>query len=191
MTMSAYIISFDNFAEMEEHLQGLLTRHRDAAARYREALGEIMCRGGKAGGKEDEKWLQEMRKALAAAEGGKKKQDDREKPGGFFKKEKKHNHEIQERWVEFDPFSVFVGSDLRGSAELYFEAINHLEETANRIQVALNVAGALKSRAASPGGVSLLASFVGDAPSKIIVRPASAAGKKTITVDLAIPSTSG
>lgn len=189
MTTSAYIISFDNFAEMEDHLQGLLARHKDAAARYREALGEIMRREGKEGVKENEKWLQEMRKALAAAEGSKKKKHEAEKPRGFFKKEKKQSHEIQESWVEFEPFSVFVGSDLKGSAELYFEAINHLAEMANRIQVALNVAGALRSRAASPGGVSLLASFVGGAPSKIIVRPASAAGKKTIKVDLAIPST--
>jgi hypothetical protein len=197
ISAAAHILSFDSFAEMEAHLQEALARHRDAVARYRETLGGIM-RAAQAGSDKgrDEKWLQEMKGALDASDGKsnknkKRRQNDAvEKSRGFFSKEKKrqHNQEDVESWVAFDPFSVFVGDDPAGAAEVYFEAINHLEDTANKIQTALHVMTTIRSRAASPGGVSLVASFVGGAPSKIIIKPASASGKKSVKIDLAIPS---
>jgi hypothetical protein len=170
------IASFDNFAALESHLQSSLGQYKESSSKYREALGEIM----RSGEGKDDKWSQEMMAALGggkAAPGGEKpKKNTKDKPKVFG--DKKENPAATAGWAAFDPFSVFVGQGASGTAELYFDAINQIDETARKIQLSIDILGALRSRIAAPGSVSLLVSFVNDVPSKVILRPGTEGSKK-------------
>lgn len=177
---SAQVISFDDFGALEAHLHTLLDHHKELAAKYREALGEIM-RGGD---KVDEKWSQEMSVVLA----GEKPKVAKEKPrliGGAKKESKDQN----QAWVPFDPFSVYTGNSASGAAELYFEAINQLDDTARRIQLSIDIMNTLRSRFSAPGSISLTVSFVNDAPSKMILKPvARDLQKKSLAFSFSVPA---
>ena len=163
------VISFDNFGSLEAHLQGLLDHYKGLAAKYREFLGEVM-RGANG---DDSKWAHEMSAALAGGEA--KKTKEKPKAFGGSKKEKA---EGMQGWVSFDQLSVFTGHGVGGTAELYFESINHLDDTARRLQLSIDILGTLRSRLAAPGSISLIVSFINDVPNKIILKPAPADVKK-------------
>lgn len=164
------VISFDNFGALEAHLQGLLDHYKGSAAKYREFLGEVM----RSTSSDDNKWSQEMSAALA---GGEPKKTAKEKPK-VFGGSKKEKAESVQGWVSFDQLSVFTGQGASGTAELYFEAINHLDDTARRLQLSIDILGTLRSRLAAPGSISLVVSFINDVPSKMILKPAPSDIKK-------------
>lgn len=163
---------FDNFGALESHLQGLLDHYKGSTAKYREFLGEVM----RSNAGEDSKWSQEMSAALVGGEPKKTKDKPKTKAFGGSKKEKVEG--VQGGWVSFDQLSVFTGQGAAGMAELYFEAINHLDDTARRLQLSIDILGTLRSRLAAPGSISLVVSFINDVPSKIILKPAPPNVKK-------------
>jgi hypothetical protein len=175
-TISTQVLSFDNFMSLEVHLQALLDSYSETAGKYREALGEIM-RSGKAG---DEKWSQEISAALSGAEKPKQQQQQLKKTAipKMLAKKKKDSPAPDPGWVLFDPFSVFVGQGINGQAELYFDAINQLDDTAKKLKMAIDVLDTLRAKVAAPGGVSMTVSFVNDIPTRIMLRPVAAGGRK-------------
>lgn len=153
-------------------------------------LGEFLRK--RQGQKEEEQWSQEISQALSGkpAESGDKKEGKKEKggmfgggkpkeKGGMFgSKPKKEGGSLfgggkpkaATDWISFDPFAVFVGQESKGVAELYFEAINSLDEMAKKTEVALATLGTLKGKAASAGNVSAVVSFINGVPVKVILK---------------------
>lgn len=171
MTISTQVLSFDNFGSLEAHLQALFDTYSETAGKYRETLGEIM-RSNQAG---DEKWSQEMSAAVSGAE--KPKQQKKAAMPKMLAK-KKDSPAPDQGWVLFDPFSVFVGQGANGQAELYFDAINQLDDTAKKLKLAIDVLDTLRAKVAAPGMVSMTVSFVNDVPSRIMLKPVAAGGRK-------------
>ena len=168
------VIVFDNFGALESHLQGLLDHYKGSAAKYREFLGEVM----RSNAGEDSKWSQEMSAALVGGEPKKTKDKPKTKTKAFGGSKKEKAESVQGGWVSFDQLSVFTGQGAAGTAELYFEAINHLDDTARRLQLSIDILGTLRSRLAAPGSISLVVSFIDDVPSKMILKPAPPNVKK-------------
>ncbi|MGI0039811.1 MAG: hypothetical protein ACREAO_08335 [Nitrososphaera sp.] len=181
MTIATQVLSFDNFGALESHLQSLHDRYGQTAAKYREALGEIMRSNN---GGEGEKWSQEMAAAISGAE--KPKASKKSMPKMLSKKDKVAP---DAGWVLFDPFSVFVGQGINGQAELYFDAINQLDDTARKLKLAIDILDTLRSKASAPAGVSMTVSFVNDVPSRMILKPVEAGAfkKKSWTFSFAVP----
>lgn len=183
MPQPTQIVSFDNFAALEAHLQASLAQYKESSSRYREALGEIM----RSGEGKDDKWAQEMTAALGSGGGEKPKKSAKNRSKAF--RGKKEDSAPAAGWALFDPFSVFVGQGASGMAELYFDAINQIDETARKIQLSIDILATLRSRIAAPGSVSLLVSFVNDVPSRIILRPGvQGLKKKSWSFSFSVPA---
>lgn len=194
MAISTQVLSFDSLGSLEAHLQSLLASYSETAAKYREVLGEIMRNNNSSStnniasqGGGNENWSQEMAAAVSGAEKPgqqkkKKKSAASMMPGmakgALLAKKKEKGAPPDPAWVLFDPFSVFVGQGVAGQAELYFDAINQLDDTAKKLQLAIDVLGTLRARVAAPGSVSMTVAFVNDVPSRIMLRPAAADGKR-------------
>lgn len=198
MSISTRVLYFDNLGALEAHLQGLLADCKDSADEYRELLGEYLRK--RQGQKEEDQWSQEISQALSGNPAGPaEKKDAKEKKGGMFgggkqkekggmfgsqpKKEKGSmfgggKQKAPADWVSFDPFAVFVGQESKGVAELYFEAINSLDEMAKKTEVALSTLGTLKGKAASAGNVSAVVSFINGVPVKVILKQTTDGQKK-------------
>ena len=86
-------------------------------------------------------------------------------------------------WVLFDPFSVFVGQGVNGQAELYFDAINQLDDTTRKLKLAIDILETLRAKASAPAGVSMTVSFVNDVPSRMILKPAETGAFKKKELD--------
>lgn len=211
MPVSTQVLFFDNLGALEAHLQGLLTDCKESADEYREILGEYLRK--RQGQKEEEQWSQEISQeisqALSGNAGRPAEKDAKEKKGGMFgskqkekgglfgdkpKKEKGsmfggNKTKAPADWVSFDPFSVFVGQESKGVAELYFEAINSLDEIAKKTEVALATLGTMKGKAASAGNVSAVVSFINGVPVKVILKHAAEDQKKRkkIEFSFAVP----
>lgn len=184
MVLSTQVLTFDNFNGLETHLQVLLTHYKETAAKCRESLGEILRSKPDT---KDDKWAQEYNQALAGA-GGKKaskpsKKEDKKSDGG-----KKGEQDLD--WIDFDPFSIFIGAEIKGMAELYFDVINQVDDTIRKLELAMTTLETLKGKATSSGGVALIVSLVNDVPTKIVVKPAasSASGKTVVSVSFALPA---
>lgn len=198
MSISTKVLYFDNLGALEAHLQVLLANCKESADDYREMLGEYLRK--RQGQKDEEQWSQEISQALSGNPAGPdEKKGAKEKKGGMFgggktkekgslfggqpKKEKGSifgggKPKAPTDWVSFDPFAVFVGQESKGVAELYFEAINNLDEIAKKTEVALATLGTLKGKAASAGNVSAVVSFINGVPVKVILKHAAAGQKK-------------
>ena len=175
------IASFENFAALEDNLREMLGQYKESSARYKETLGELMRSRSSSNDKKDEKRSVEMVAALGGEKPRKNSKENRkDKPKMFGSKKEKNSKgpEALADWAAFEPFSVFVGQGTNGMAELYFDAINHLEETASKIQLSIDVLHTLQSRVGAPSNISLIVSFVNDIPNKAILRPASDDNKK-------------
>lgn len=196
MSVSTQVLYFDNLVALEAHLQGFLSDCKESADEYRGLLGEYLRK--RQGQKEEEQWSQEISQALSGNPGAPaEKKDAKEKKGGLFggkqkekgmpsgqpKKEKGSmfgggKQKAPTDWVSFDPFAVFVGPESKGVAELYFEAINSLDEAAKKTKAALSTLGTLKGKAASAGSVSAVVSFINGVPVKVILKQAADGQKK-------------
>lgn len=197
MSVSTQVLYFDNLVALEAHLQGLLVQCKESAEEYRGLLGEYLRK--RQGQKEEEQWSQEISQALSGNPGApSEKKDAKEKKGGLFgndkqkekgmpsgqpKKEKGSmfgggKSKTPTDWVPFDPFAVFVGQESKGVAEMYFEAINSLDEAAKKTESALSTLGTLKGKAASAGSVSAVVSFINGVPVKVILKQATDGQKK-------------
>lgn len=186
MSISTRVLYFDNLGALEAHLQGLLADCKESADEYRELLGEYLRK--RQGQKEEDQWSQEISQVLSGNPAGPaEKKDAKEKKGGMFgsqpKKEKGSmfgggKPKAPTDWVSFDPFAVFVGQESKGVAELYFEAINSLDEMAKKTEVALSTLGTLKGKAASAGNVSAVVSFINGVPVKVILKQTTDGQKK-------------
>lgn len=198
MSVSTQVLYFDNLVALEAHLQGLMVQCKESADEYRELLGEYLRK--RQGQKEEEQWSQEISQALSGnPDVPSEKKDTKEKKGGLFgggkqkekggmpggqpKKEKGSmfgggKPKAATDWVPFDPFAVFVGQESKGVAELYFEAINTLDDAAKKTESALSTLGALKGKAASAGNVLAVMSFINGVPAKVILRQAADGQKK-------------
>ena len=187
MQLSTRVLSFDSFGALESHLRELLGRYKETSTAYREALGDVLRAGGAEQTGEKDAWAQEMTTALA---GGKENPEPKEgqKKIKLFGEKKKG--EAGSGWTAFDPFSVRIGQEPKGLAELYFEAINQMDETARKIELALAVIDTLKAKAPHSADISVVASFIGDVPSKVIVKQATQNrnAKARIVADFTIPS---
>ena len=93
-------------------------------------------------------------------------------------------------WIAFDPLAVRVGHEPRGLAELYFEAINQMDEAARKMELALVVVDTLKAKVPQSADISVIASFINDVPGKVIIRQAARGknAKAKLVVDFVIPS---
>ncbi len=196
MSVSTKVLFFENLGALEAHLRGLLDDCKESADEYRGMLGEYLRK--RQGQKEEEQWSQEIAQALSGNTAGPaEKKDTKEKKGGLFgggkKKENPASDKPKEKkgsmfggnkaktptdWVSFDPFAVFVGQESKGVAELYFEAINSLDEIAKKTEVALSTLATLKGKAASAGNVSAVVSFINGVPAKVILKQATDGQKK-------------
>lgn len=198
MSISTQVLFFDNLGALEAHLQALLGSYKDSSEKCKEALGNLLRE--KQGQKEEKQWSQEISKAFSgsSAETGEKK--IKKEKGGMFgsdkpKKEKSKmfggsKPKAPEDWIAFEPFAVFVGQESKGMAELYFEAINNMDETAKKVELALNTLGTLKGKVSAAGNVSAVVSFVNGIPVKVMLKPAQEgrSKKKMIEVSFRVPA---
>ncbi len=188
MQLSTRVQSFDSLGALEAHLRTLLGRYKETSAACRETLGDVLRAGGAEQAGEKDTWAQEMTAALSG--GGKEKPEPKEgqKKIKLFGEKKKS--EASSGWIAFDPFSVRIGQEPRGIAELYFEAINQMDETARKIELALAVIDTLKAKAPHSAEISVVASFINDVPSKVIVKQLAQgkSAKARIVADFTIPS---
>ncbi|MEM3159427.1 MAG: hypothetical protein QXJ74_01455 [Nitrososphaera sp.] len=205
MSVSTQVMFFDNLGALEAHLQWLLGSCKKSSEKCREALGNLLRE--RQGQKEEEQWSQQISQALSGNTAGPAEKDAKEKKGGMFgskqkgsmlgdkpKKEKGSmfgggKPKAQTDWVSFDPFAVFVGQESKGMAELYFEAINSLDESAKRIELALATLATLKGKAAAAGNVSAVVSFINGVPAKVMLKPAQEgrSKKKKIEYSFSVP----
>ena len=183
--LSTRVQSFDSLGALEAHLRALLGQYRETSTSYREALGDILRSVGPEEAEKDV-WAQEMTSALGG--GAKEEPKEGAKKIKLFGEKKKE--QASPGWIAFDPLSVRVGQEPRGLAELYFEAINQMDEAARKMELALAVVDTLKAKAPQSADVSIVASFINDVPGKVIIRQ-SARGKNAKTklvVDFVVPS---
>ena len=183
MAIATQVLFFDNFGALESHLQSLYARYSETASKYREVLGEMMRRSNQGGG-EEEKWSQEMAATISGAE---KPEAPKKSMSKMLSKKDKPAPDAG--WVLFDPFSVFVGQGVNGQAELYFDAINQLDDTTRKLKLAIDILETLRAKASAPAGVSMTVSFVNDVPSRMILKPAETGAfkKKSWTFSFAVP----
>lgn len=195
------ILSFENFGALENHLRLLRNRYNDMIKKYEDTLGFIL-RDTKPSSLKSQKvqqqWALEMQRALsssAAAAKGKqivKKEESKVKlfGNGKDKDKDKENHESSGEWIPLDPMSLFVGQRSRGLAEIYFDSLNILRDNVAKINSALSVCAALKTKAATAGNTSLVVSFVNDIPTKVLLKPISTRETKkyTMAFNFAVPS---
>jgi hypothetical protein len=183
--LSTRVQSFDSLSALEAHLRALLGQYRETSTSYREALGDVLRSAGPEQAEKDA-WAQEMTSAL----GAKEKEEPREgqKKIKLFGEKKKEL--ASAGWIAFDPLAVRVGQEPRGLGELYFEAINQMDEAARKIELALAVVDTLKAKVPQSADVSIIASFINDVPGKVIIRQAARGknAKARLVVDFAIPS---
>ncbi len=183
--LSTRVQSFDSLGALEAHLRGLLGQYKEISISYRETLGDVLRSTGpeQAG---NDPWAQEMAGALGGA-GAKEELKEGQKKIKLFGEKKKA--ETSPGWIAFDPFSVRIGQEPRGLAELYFEAVNQMDETARKIELALAVIDTLKAKVPQTAEVSVVASLVNDVPAKVVIRQAARAksAKARLAVDFKIP----
>lgn len=183
--LSTRIQSFDSLGALEAHLRALLGQYRETSTSYREALGDILRSVGPEQAEKDA-WAQEMTSALG---GGAKEEEPKEgaKKIKLFGEKKKE--QASPGWIAFDPLAVRVGQEPRGLAELYFEAINQMDEAARKIELALAVVDTLKAKAPQSADISIVASFINDVPGKVVIRQAARKNAKArLVADFVIPS---
>jgi hypothetical protein len=185
MVLSTQVLTFDNFGGLETHLQVLLTHYKETATKCREHLGEILRSKPDT---KDDKWTQEYSQALAGAGGKKAKPDKKEGKKEDKKAGGKKGEDLD--WIDFDPFSIFIGAEVKGMAELYFDVINQVDETVRKLELAMNTLQTLKGKATSSGSVALIVSMVNDIPTKVVVKPAAAnaSGKTVASFSFALPA---
>lgn len=197
--MSTQVLSFENFGALENHLRMLKNRYNDMIKKYEETLGFILRDNKPTSAKTQkvqEKWALEMQRAMnttVAAKGGKpvvKKEEIKPKGFGNGKDKDKDMPESSGEWISLDPMSLFIGQKNRGLAEIYFDTINILRDNVAKINSALSVCSALKSKAATAGSTSLVVSFINDIPTRVLLKPVREDGSKkyTMAFSFAVPS---
>jgi hypothetical protein len=188
MQLATRVLSFDSLGALEAHLKALAGQYRETSIAYKEALGDVLRTAGHEQVKEKDVWAQEMTSALAT--GGKEKAEpkDAQKKIKLFGEKKKAQSDPG--WIAFDPLYVRVGEEDRGLAELYFGAVNQMDEAARKMEMALAVIDTLKAKVPQSAGVSVVASFINDVPDKVIVRQAAQDrnAKARLVIELTIPS---
>ncbi len=186
--LSTRVQSFDSLGALEAHLRALLGQYKEMSASYRETLGDVLRSVGPEQAGEKDTWAQEMASALGA--GPKEKEEPKEGAKKLKMFGEKKKAEANPGWTAFDPFLLRVGQEPKGLAELYFEAVNHMDGTARKIELALAVIDTLKSKAPQSSEVTVIASFIDDVPGKVIVRQAARSknAKARLVVDFTIPS---
>jgi hypothetical protein len=196
--MPTQVLSFDNFGALESHLRTLKNRYSDLIKKYEETLGYIL-RDNKPTSmktqKVQEKWALEMQRAMTPAAGvpkGKQivKKEESKPMFGSGKDKEKDRPESSGEWISLDPMSLFIGQKNRGLAEIYFDTINILRENVAKINSALSVCSALKAKAATAGGTSLVVAFLNDIPTKVLLKPTRDEGSKkyVMAFTFAVPS---
>ena len=183
---STQILSFDNFAALESHLKATHDKYEQAIRRYEEVLGDVLreFKPNQSKGKVQEQWAQNIRQALNSKDAKRKN-----KPVKLGKNQK--DADSAEEWVSLDPVSVFIGRTGRGTAELYFEAINQLREDLSKLNSAISMATRLKTKSSSAGSAALLVSMINDIPNKIVVKASSDEKKRfSISCELVVPTAS-
>lgn len=197
--MATQVLSFENFGAFESHLRMLKNKYTDMIKKYEETLGFILRDTKPTSAKSkkvQEKWALEMQRTMAAAKGtqlAKKEESKPKLPFGIGAKEKdkdKDKPDSTGEWITLDPMSLFIGQKNRGLAEIYFDAINILRENVSKINSALSICSALKTKAATAGSTSLVVSFVNDVPTKVMLKPLrdSTSKKYTMAFSFAVPA---
>lgn len=188
MQLPTRVLSFDSLGALEAHLRALLGRYKETSTAYREALGDVLRSAGAEQAGEKDAWAQEMTAALSG--GGKEKTEAKGAPKKIKIFGEKKKAEADPGWIAFDPFSVHIGQETKGLAELYFEAINQMDESARKLELALAVIDTLKAKTPQSAGVSVMASFINDVPGKVIIRQAAQNrnARARLVVDFTIPS---
>ncbi|MEW6605580.1 MAG: hypothetical protein AB1351_12965 [Thermoproteota archaeon] len=199
-TMATQVLSFENFGAFESHLRMLKNKYTDMIKKYEETLGFILRDTKPTSAKSkkvQEKWALEMQRTMTAAKGtqlAKKEENSKPKlPFGIGAKEKNKDKDkpgSTGEWITLDPMSLFIGQKNRGLAEIYFDAINILRENVSKINSALSICSALKTKAATAGSTSLVVSFVNDVPTKVMLKPLrdSTSKKYTMAFSFAVPA---
>lgn len=186
--LSTRVQSFDSLGALEAHLRSLLGQYKETSTACKEALGDVLRSAGPEQAGEKDAWAQEMASALGAGPKEKEEPKEGQKKIKLFGEKKKT--EASPGWTAFDPFSVRVGQEPRGLAELYFEAVNQMDETARKLELALAVIDTLKAKAPQSAEISVIASFINDVPGKVIIRQSARtkSAKARLVVDFTIPS---
>ena len=181
---STQIPSFDSFAALESHLKATRDQYQQTIKRYEEVLGDVLreFKPGQGKEKSQEQWAQNIKQAMNS-------KDSKSKPKQVKENKNQKDGASSEEWVTLDPVSVFVGRTNRGTAELYFEAINQLRSDLSRIDSAVAMASKLKTKSSSSGNTALLVSMINDVPNRIVIKTSNQDGKKySIVCELVIPA---
>jgi hypothetical protein len=191
-----YILSFDNFSGLENHLNVLKNKYNEMIKSYEETLGYIL-RDTKTGGskvqKVQQQWALDMQRAMTSPSAKDKnivKQESKPKTFGNGKDKNLEKPEAVGEWINLDAMSLFVGPKNRGLAEIYFDTVNILKENVTKINMALSICSTLKAKAAAASGASLVVSFVNDLPTKVVLKAVKDAGQKkySMAFTFAVPS---
>lgn len=197
LSTGTYILSFENFSGLENHLHALKNKNSEMIKNYEETLGYIL-RDTRTGSskvqKVQQQWALDMQRAMTTTSAKDKnivkKEESKPKMFGNGKDKNIEKPEATGEWITLDPMSLFVGPKIRGLAEIYFDTVNVLKENVTKINMALSICSSLKAKAAAAGGTSLVVSFINDLPTKVVLKAIKDSGQKkySMAFSFAVPS---
>jgi len=145
-TVPSQIIIFETLQEFTQFVDNTINLNKSELSRYEDELGQMLRQAGQDNAEAE--WANEMQSKLAtpekqsSASDGKK---DEKKEKGKDKKEKKEMKEKKEKrkeekakksstnWKSYNDIQIFTGKASQGKTEVYFEAVNELKATLEKL----------------------------------------------------------
>ncbi len=146
-TISSQILAFSTLQEFTEFIDANIQLHKSELSRYEDELGQMLRQVGQ--DNSEAEWAKEMQNKLAPQEKQVAKTEDKkdekrdkgkEKKEMKEKKEEKKEKKKEEKakkgsanWKVYKDIQIFTGMANQGKTEVYFEAINELKATLEKL----------------------------------------------------------
>ena len=182
-TVSSQIIVFETLQEFTQFVDNTIQLHKSELSRYEDELGLMLRQAGQDSAEAE--WAKEMQNKLTPQEKQtpktNDKKDEKKEKGKEKMKEKNDMKERKEKkreekakkgstnWRIYKDVQIFAGVASQGRTELYFEAVNELKATLEKL-------GRMKETLTQLTGIGLssvlyLAYIKNGMPEKLVLLP--------------------
>jgi len=141
-TVPSQIIIFETLQEFTQFVDNTINLNKSELSRYEDELGQMLRQAGQ--DTAEAEWANEMQSKLAPQEKQISATDDKKdekKDKGKDKKEKEKKEKRKEEkakksatnWRSYKGLQIFTGKASQGKTEVYFEAVNELKATLEKL----------------------------------------------------------
>ncbi len=144
-TTTSQLIIFDTLQEFTQFVDNTIQLHKSELSGYEDELGQMLRQAGQDSAEAE--WAKEIQgkltpqeKQTPKAEGKDKDKDkdkkDEKKEKGKEKKEKRKEEKVKKgsaNWKIYKDIQIFTGVANQGKTEVYFEAVNELKATLEKL----------------------------------------------------------